>query len=196
MPAPSPTHAEPVTAAVAAAANAAPSILPSSPMSTTPERSEKSPPSAASTSGAAPRAVAASEERAEQQRVAHARTGAGSRRTSASSGRRSACSSAPQTRMMSPWITTTMSRVSFGMSNDSSDAALVERAEQDRGQHDAHRVVAAHQRHRDADVAGAAGKFRSSRCWTPITSFRLMSPASAPETDMATTIVRAGRMPP
>src|SRR5215467_12242204 len=59
IPAARPTHAEPVTAAVAAAANAETSILPSSPMSTIPERSAKRPPSAASTSGAAPRAVAA-----------------------------------------------------------------------------------------------------------------------------------------
>src|SRR5215468_218540 len=59
IPAARPAHAEPVTAAVAAAANAETSILPSSPMSTIPERSAKSPPSAASTSGAAPRAVAA-----------------------------------------------------------------------------------------------------------------------------------------
>ena len=48
-----------MTAAVAAAANAEASILPSSPMSTTPERSAKSPPSAARTSGVAPRRVAA-----------------------------------------------------------------------------------------------------------------------------------------
>src|SRR5262245_23737519 len=58
-PAASPSQAEPVTYAVAAAANAAASILPSSPMSTTPERSAKSPPSAARTRGAAPRTVAA-----------------------------------------------------------------------------------------------------------------------------------------
>src|SRR5215831_16373306 len=55
----SPSQAEPVTYAVEAAANAAASILPSSPMSTTPDRSAKSPPSAASTRGAAPRTVAA-----------------------------------------------------------------------------------------------------------------------------------------
>src|SRR5262245_11869497 len=59
MPAASPSHAEPVTYAVEAAANAEASILPSSPMSTTPDRSAKSPPSAASTRGAAPRTVAA-----------------------------------------------------------------------------------------------------------------------------------------
>ena len=34
-------------------------------------------------------------------------------------------------------------------------AALVEHAEQDRGRHDAGRMRAAHQRHRDADEAGA-----------------------------------------
>ena len=51
MPAPRPSQAEPVTAAVAAAAKAAPSILPSSAMSTTPERSENRPASAARTSG-------------------------------------------------------------------------------------------------------------------------------------------------
>src|SRR5262249_51447558 len=59
MPAASPSHAEPVRYAVDAAANAEASILPSSPMSTTPDRSAKSPPRAASTSGAAPRTVAA-----------------------------------------------------------------------------------------------------------------------------------------
>ena len=34
-------------------------------------------------------------------------------------------------------------------------AALIEHAEQDRGRHDAGRMRAAHQRHRDADEAGA-----------------------------------------
>src|SRR6266850_1593891 len=59
IPAARPAQAEPVTAAVAAAANADASILPSRPISTMPERSAKRPPRAASTSGAAPRAVAA-----------------------------------------------------------------------------------------------------------------------------------------
>src|SRR5262249_37781372 len=61
--APSPAQADPVTAAVAAAANAEASILASRPMSTTPERSAKSPPSPASTSGVASRAVAAGRRR-------------------------------------------------------------------------------------------------------------------------------------
>ena len=38
-------------------------------------------------------------------------------------------------------------------------AALIEHAEQDRRQNDADRMRAAHQRHRDADEAEAAGKF-------------------------------------
>jgi hypothetical protein len=58
-PAASPTHAEPVTADTAAAANAAPSIFPSRPRSTTPARSENMPARAASKSGAATRIVAA-----------------------------------------------------------------------------------------------------------------------------------------
>ena len=54
-------------------------------------------------------------ERAEEDGLAHTRC------TSAATGRRSACSSAPHTRMISPWITTTMSRLSFGMSKVSSE---------------------------------------------------------------------------
>jgi hypothetical protein len=57
MPAARPRSAEPVTAAQAAAAKAAPSILPSRPMSTTPERSANRPASAASTKGVARRSV-------------------------------------------------------------------------------------------------------------------------------------------
>ena len=58
-PAPSPSHAEPLTADTAAEANAAPSIIPSRPSATTPERSENIPAMAASTSGVATRIVAA-----------------------------------------------------------------------------------------------------------------------------------------
>src|SRR4029450_3167197 len=49
------------------------------------------------------------------------RKGVAHERTTASTGPRNACSSAPQTRMISPWMTTTMSRVRVGMSNDSSE---------------------------------------------------------------------------
>ena len=87
MPAPSPIHAEPVTAAVAAAANAEASILPSSPMSTTPDRSAKSPPSAARTSGRRSAQGRGGEERQEDQRVIH-------RAASGASGGASACASA------------------------------------------------------------------------------------------------------
>ena len=57
--------------------------------------------------------------------------------------------------MIRPWITTTMSRVMLRHVEGELGAALVERAEQERRQHDAHGVVAAHQRDRDADEAGA-----------------------------------------
>src|SRR5687768_2173295 len=55
-PARSPSQGEPVAAVTAAAANAPTSILPSSAMLTTPERSLSKPPSAAKTSGVARRA--------------------------------------------------------------------------------------------------------------------------------------------
>ena len=42
-------------------------------------------------------------------------------------------------------------------------AALVEHAEQERGQHDADRMRAAHQRHRDADEAGAGDEVELQR---------------------------------
>ena len=58
MPAESPIQAEPVTAATAAAAKAAASILPSRPMSKMPARSEKSPARQARSSGVAHRSAA------------------------------------------------------------------------------------------------------------------------------------------
>src|SRR5258705_7071591 len=172
IPAASPAHAEPVTAAVAAAANAEASILPSSPMSTMPERSAKSPPSAASTSGTAPRAVAAA-------------SSAASRRTSLTT--RSRCrrprASAPGGRARRP-AQERGERNAQRMLESAADeddqplddhhhvarelrhverelrAALIERAEQDRGDHDADGMVAAHQAHRDPDVAGTAGEIQ------------------------------------
>src|SRR6185436_19077821 len=166
MPAASPSHAEPVTAAVAAAANAEASILPSSPMSTTPDRSEKSPPSAASTSGAAPRIVAATRS---------------ARRTSVSLIGSSAVAARSRPRLGSgaaaePGLDGAPQRV-FERAADENDepldhhdhvprqlghvegqfgAALVQGAEQHGGQYDPCRVVAPHQRDRDADVARAA----------------------------------------
>src|SRR5690606_1017070 len=64
MPTKRPTHMLPVTAAAAAAPKAAASILPSSPISKMPERSEKSPARQASSSGVVRRRVAASTETA------------------------------------------------------------------------------------------------------------------------------------
>jgi hypothetical protein len=119
-----PTMAEPVTAALAAAANAAPSILPSSAMSTMPERSANRPASAASTSGVASRMVE-SERRSAWRKtcsMAQATASAGFRRAnSTSSEGRNMCSRAPANRMTRPWITTTMSRLSAGMSKESSE---------------------------------------------------------------------------
>jgi hypothetical protein len=61
MPVPSASQAEPLTAAMLAAAKAAASILPSSEMSMTPERSENRPAMAQNTSGVATRRVASKE---------------------------------------------------------------------------------------------------------------------------------------
>src|SRR3546814_5371479 len=61
MPAPSASQAEPVTAAVLAAAKAASSFFPSRLMSRTPERSENSPDMAQNTSGVATRSGASKE---------------------------------------------------------------------------------------------------------------------------------------
>ena len=70
-------------------------------------------------------------------------------------------------------------------------AALVEHAEQDRGEHDADRMRAAHQRDRDADEAGAAARSRCcSRCWSPMIGFSAIMPASAPEISMVMMVMR------
>ena len=55
-------------------------------------------------------------------------------------------------------MTTTMSRVMRRLLEGELGAALVEHAEQERGEHDADRMGAAHQRHRDADEAVAGGE--------------------------------------
>src|SRR5262249_54703307 len=165
IPATRPAHAEPVTAAVAAAANAETSILPSSPMSTIPERSAKRPPSAASTSGAAPRAVAAaSSARTRMLSLMPLSSAPGARARWASQER---VERSPQ-------------RVLEGATDEDDQpldhhdhvarelghverelgATLVERAEQHRGDHDADRMIAPHQRDGDAHVAGAAGKIQ------------------------------------
>ena len=75
-------------------------------------------------------------------------------------------------------------------------AALVEQAEQHGGQHDADGMRAAHQRHGDADEAGAADETRARRrCCTPRISFTAIRPASAPEIAMVMMMMRSGLMP-
>ena len=124
-PAASPTQAEPVSAAAAAAAKAAASILPSKPISTTPERSENRPARAARTSGAASRMVhQASSETWRPARPCRLRHQAppGRRRLAArniaSSRGRNMFSRAPENRITRPWMTTTISRLSRGTSNE------------------------------------------------------------------------------
>src|SRR5580765_5579512 len=160
IPAPRPAQAEPVTAAVAAAAKAAASILPSSPMSTTPDRSENNPPSAASTSGAAPRTVAAA--RSATTTPASLIDGALAwpwllRRVH---GPPEQCfDRAPE-----PVLEGAADEDDQPLDDHDDVArqrrdverqlrpALVQRAEQDRSKHDPRRVIAAHERHRDADI--------------------------------------------
>ena len=113
-------------AAAEAAAKAAPSILPSRPMSTTPERSEKRPASEASTKGVAMRSVAS---KISTSMVRNSPTAsmmppystATVRRTKKDSMRGlNMCSSAPENRITRPWMTTTMWRVMLGISKLSS----------------------------------------------------------------------------
>lgn len=124
MPAPSPSQAEPVTAAAAPAAKAAPSILPSRPMSKTPERSEYRPARAASSSGVDSRTVLSrmriivSNMGASPQAVREA--GADNTPNSLMRPGRNMCSNAPAKRITSAWITTIMSRVMAGISKASS----------------------------------------------------------------------------
>jgi hypothetical protein len=74
-------------------------------------------------------------------------------------------------------------------------AALVEHAEQDRGQNDADRMQAAHQRHGDADEAGAADEVDATLCWSPMTGLSAIIPASAPEIIIAVMMIRVSEMP-
>src|SRR6185436_8736547 len=164
IPAPRPAQAEPVTAAVAAAAKAEASILPSSPMSTTPDRSENKPPSAASTSGAAPRTVAAARRATSTPAslIDRARSWPWLlRRVGGPPEQRS-------DRAAKPVLEGSADENDQPLDDHDDVArqrrhverqlrpALVQRAEQDRREDDPHRVIAAHQRHRDADIPGAA----------------------------------------
>ena len=117
-----------------------------------PLRSENSPPMAHRISGVATRKVAAASEEEERQRVVHHdRLNA----NSACSHGRGSCTSAPENRITRPWISTTISRVMLGDLEGELGAALLQGAEQQRRQHDAQRMVAAHQGDGDAGEAVA-----------------------------------------
>src|SRR5262245_23461840 len=167
--APSPAHAEPVTAAMAAAAKAEASILPSRPMSTTPARSEQRPPSAASTSGVAPRTVAAaSTARRRYPSLIDAPRDRSRLEMREPPGGLGAGPAAEQR------FERLAQRLLEGATHENDHAlddhdeiagerrdverqlraALVEGAEEHGGQRDAGGVVPAHQRDSDADVAG------------------------------------------
>src|SRR5262249_53292767 len=141
------------------------SILPSSPMSTMPERSAKSPPSAASTSGAAPRTVAAASSarcrmpsliRLPSAPGAHARRPVQERvERSAQGVLEGAADQDDQALDDHDHVARELGHVERELG-----AALVERAEQHRGDDDADGMIAPHQRDGDAHVAGAAGKIQ------------------------------------
>ena len=123
MPASTPSQALPVICATAAAAKAAPSILPSSAMSTTPERSQNRPAMRGEHQRhrQPDRAVQHQQELEGDLSQHQAGTALGRRRANrASSCGRNMFSSAPANRMTRPWITTTRSLLIRGMSKASS----------------------------------------------------------------------------
>ena len=152
-----PDQAEPVTAAAAAAKKAAISILPSRPMSMMPLRSENSPPMAHRTSGVATRSVAASSRgrRAIQQASSiTAARDARSRRAALQPGPRQVLQRAGEQDHQALDHHDHLAGDGRDLEGELG-AALVQRAEQQRRQHDADRMVAAHQRHGDAGEAVA-----------------------------------------
>ena len=122
-PASTPSHTLPVKVAAAAEANAPTRILPSSPMSTTPERSDHRPARQARMSGMARRMPEAKTTmKASNQSMPAARQIGGCvvrRASRVATGRRNMCSSAPANSTTRPWITTIMSRLILGMSIES-----------------------------------------------------------------------------
>src|SRR5262245_54702494 len=158
MPAPRPAQAEPLTAAVAAAAKAEASILPSSPMSTTPERSEKRPPRDARTRGVAPRTVAAASSATSSAKSLMVQDGEVPRtaRRRSCRGAEQRCEGAAQ-----HLLERAADQDDEPLDDDDDVAgqrrhierqlrpALVQRAEQHGGQEDPSGMIAAHQRHGD-----------------------------------------------
>ncbi len=74
-------------------------------------------------------------------------------------------------------------------------AALVEKAEEDRRQEHPERVAAAHQRHRDADEAGALDGVQHQPLGLAHHVVDRHQPASPPEISIAIMVIRAGEMP-
>src|SRR5262245_58846045 len=158
------SQADPVTTATQAAANAAASILPSRPMSMVPERSENMPAMAHNTSGVAMRSVA---ERIET---------AWSQRSMSGGLRQDRAPVQHQVKPRDPRPVHVGKRtgehddqalhrhdhvaVDGGNLEREFGAALIERAEQKSRELDADRMIAPHQRHRDAGETGAGDEIQ------------------------------------
>ena len=124
-PASSPSQTLPVMVATAAEPKAPTSILPSSPMSTTPERSDHRPARQARISGVPSRMPEAKTtmnalKRSIARRPVRSAAEVVRRASSTATGRRNMCSSAPANSTTRPWMTTIMSRLIFGFSKASS----------------------------------------------------------------------------
>src|SRR5918993_5555932 len=157
VPAASPIQAESVAAAAAAAAKAATSILPSRPISTTPERSDHRPARQAARSGI--------ESRRAESKIVRIKPRSMASGPCQLPAHQHAGHSAPEQSV----------ERAGEQDDDASDhhhhvagdvrllegqfrAALIENAEQEGRQDDAGRMGAAHERHRDADEAVAGGE--------------------------------------
>src|SRR6516162_2608897 len=156
MPAQRATQAEPVTAAVEAAAKAAASILPSSPMSMMPERSERSPAMAQRISGVESRRAAARVRRNRVRSISRLPNGKGAARhereerlqpRSAEVGERAG------EQDHQPLDHRDHVAADGGNLEGEFRPTLGEDSEQDAGEHDADGVAAAHER--DGDAAEA-----------------------------------------
>ena len=110
IPAKSPNQTDPVAAAMAAEKKAAASILPSSPMSKMPARSENRPARQASSSGVAKRTVLSSTCREREKIHQPVSLSAAAPETSAQAASEPLRSRAPVNRITSAWMTTISSR--------------------------------------------------------------------------------------
>ena len=185
-----------MSVAMAAATKADISILPSSEMSMTPDFSEKMPAIAQNRRCRHPEGgVDRQQELATSQPFvrppggcpAHAARAAAEK---SASGCR-AIGQPAESRMIRPWISRTISRVIVENSNQ--PAPLVARRTTG-GQHDADRMVAAHQRHRDPGEAVAGGVEDGPR-WTPRISLIAIMPVRPPEMAMVTMMMVPTGMP-